>query len=62
MSKWDKKYIELCEEILEKGTRVKNRTGIDTIKLPFKSFEFDLSEEFPILTIKFVAFKSVLSS
>ncbi len=60
MSKWDKKYIELCEEILEKGTRVKNRTGIDTIKIPFKSFEFDLEEEFPILTTKFVAFKSAV--
>lgn len=60
MSKWDKKYIELCEEILEKGVRVQNRTGIDTIKLPFKSFEFDLSEEFPILTTKFVAFKSAV--
>lgn len=60
MSKWDKKYIELCEEILEKGVRVHNRTGIDTIKLPFKSFEFDLEEEFPILTTKFVAFKSAV--
>ena len=60
MSKWDKKYIELCEEILEKGVRVKNRTGIDTIKIPFKSFEFDLEEEFPILTTKFVAFKSAV--
>ncbi len=60
MSKWDQKYIELCEEILEKGTRVTNRTGIDTIKLPFKSFEFDLEEEFPILTTKFVAFKSAV--
>ena len=60
MSKWDKHYIELCEEILEKGVRVENRTGIDTIKLPFKSFEFDLEEEFPILTTKFVAFKSAV--
>lgn len=60
MSKWDKKYIELCEEILEKGTLVKNRTGVDTIKIPFKSFEFDLSEEFPILTTKKVAFKSAV--
>lgn len=60
MSKWDKEYINLCKEILEKGTRVKNRTGIDTIKIPFKSFEFDLSEEFPILTTKFVAFKSAV--
>lgn len=60
MSRWDKEYINLCEEILEKGTKVKNRTGIDTIKLPFKSFVFDLEEEFPILTTKFVAFKSAV--
>ncbi len=60
MSKWDKKYIELCEEILEKGVRVENRTGVDTIKILFKSFEFDLEEEFPILTTKFVAFKSAV--
>lgn len=56
MSSWDKKYIELCKEILEKGTEVKNRTGINTIKLPYKSFSFDLSKEFPILTIKKVNF------
>lgn len=60
MSKWDKEYIKLCEEILEKGVRVHNRTGVDTIKIPFKSFEFDLEEEFPILTTKFVAFKSAV--
>lgn len=60
MAKFDKVYIDLCKEILEKGTRVKNRTGIDTIKIPFKSFEFDLSDEFPILTTKFVAFKSAV--
>ncbi len=60
MAKWDKIYNDLLEEILEKGTRVENRTGIDTIKLPFKSFEFDLSDEFPILTTKFVAFKSAV--
>lgn len=60
MAKWDKIYVELCKEILGKGTRVQNRTGIDTIKIPFKSFEFDLSDEFPILTTKFVAFKSAV--
>jgi thymidylate synthase len=60
MSKWDDTYIKICKEILKEGTEVKNRTGINTIKLPFKSFEFDLSEEFPILTTKFVAFKSAV--
>lgn len=60
MSKWDKEYINLCKEILEKGTEVENRTGVNTIKLPYKAFEFDLEEEFPILTTKFVAFKSAV--
>ena len=60
MSKWDKVYLDLCEEILTNGIRVENRTGIDTIKIPFKSFEFDLEEEFPILTTKFVSFKSAV--
>lgn len=60
MGKWDRKYIELCKDILNNGTEVENRTGINTIKLPYYNFEFDLSEEFPILTTKFVAFKSAV--
>ncbi|MDD2435530.1 MAG: thymidylate synthase [Bacilli bacterium] len=60
MAKWDREYINLCKEIMEYGTEVENRTGINTIKLPYKHFEFDLEEEFPILTTKFVAFKSAI--
>lgn len=60
MSKWDKEYLTLCNKILTEGTQVHNRTGIDTIKLPYYSMSFDLSEEFPILTTKFVAFKSAV--
>ncbi len=60
MSKFDKEYLTLCKEILEEGIEVENRTGINTIKIPFKSFQFDLSEEFPILTTKSVAFKSAV--
>lgn len=60
MAKWDREYINLCKEIIEKGQEVENRTGINTIKLPYKHFEFDLEEEFPILTTKFVAFKSAV--
>lgn len=60
MAKWDKEYITLCKKILKDGTQVSNRTGIDTIKLPYYHFEFDLEEEFPILTTKFVAFKSAV--
>ena len=52
MSKWDEMYLGLCDRILTDGRRVRNRTGTDTVKLPAYSFEFDLSEEFPILTTK----------
>lgn len=52
MSKWDKDYIGLCKRILNEGTEVVNRTGINTIKVPSAHFHFDLSEEFPILTTK----------
>ncbi len=52
MSKWDKDYLDLCREILSDGTRVQNRTGVDTIKVSAHHFHFDLSNEFPILTTK----------
>lgn len=52
MSKWDEIYCNLCRRILDEGVQVHNRTGVDTIKVPSASFQLDLSEEFPILTIK----------
>lgn len=52
MSKWDIEYLKLCRKILKDGVRVENRTGIDTIKIPAYHFEFNLEEEFPVLTTK----------
>lgn len=52
MSVWDKKYCELCKNILNNGIEVPNRTGTNTIKIPSWHFSLDLSEEFPILTTK----------
>ncbi len=52
MSKWDKQYLELCKNILENGTEVENRTGINTVKLPSWHFHINVGEEFPILTTK----------
>ncbi len=60
MSKFDKDYLKLCEEILEHGVEVQNRTGVNTIKIPFYTFEFDLEKEFPILTTKQVFFKNAI--
>ncbi|MBQ7141271.1 MAG: thymidylate synthase [Bacilli bacterium] len=60
MSKWDVQYIGLCKNVLENGYKSNNRTGIATYKLPHQILRFDLEEEFPILTTKFVAFKSAV--
>lgn len=60
MSKWDKDYLDLCKDILENGYYSNNRTGIPTYKIPHKVFKFDLEDEFPILTTKYVAFKSAI--
>lgn len=60
MSKWDKEYIKLCKKILKEGTRVENRTGIDSIKIPAYTLEFDLSKEFPALTTKQLFFRQAI--
>jgi thymidylate synthase len=57
MSKWDIEYLKLCKKILTEGQLVSNRTGIDVLKVPHQILTFDLQDEFPILTTKFVAFK-----
>ena len=60
MSKWDDEYIKLCKKILDEGVRIENRTGTDTIKIPGYFLEFDLSEEFPVLTTKKLYFRQAI--
>lgn len=52
MSQWDDIYCGLCQTILDKGTEVENRTGINTLKIPSVHFQLDVGKEFPILTTK----------
>ena len=61
MAKFDKEYLKLCKKILEEGVEVENRTGINTIKIPGYFFEFDLQDEFPILTTKQLFFKNAIT-
>jgi thymidylate synthase len=56
----DKKYLEIAETIMEDGYFDNNRTGISTYKLPHQIMQFNLEKEFPILTTKFVAFKTAV--
>lgn len=60
MSKADIEYLKIIEEILDCGYYDQNRTGMPTYKLPHKIMQFDLEEEFPILTTKQVGFKTAI--
>ena len=60
MGTYDKIYLKIAKDILEKGYYDNNRCGIKTYKLPHQVMQFDLQKEFPILTTKFVAFKTAV--
>ena len=52
MTEFDKEYLKLLKEILQRGEEVENRTGVNTIKIDKYAFKFDLAKEFPILMTK----------
>jgi len=54
-----KNYHNLLNEVLETGTRQANRTGIDAISIPGAMLKFDLTQGFPAITTKKLAFKSM---
>ncbi len=60
MSYADTQYLDCVEHILAHGTHGNNRTGMPARKLPHQVMQFDLAQEFPILTTKFVAFKTAV--
>jgi len=56
----DTQYLKIVDKIIKKGYYAQNRTGIATYKLPHQIMQFNLAEEFPILTTKHVAFKTAV--
>lgn len=60
MSKFDDIYLDLVDRIINQGYYDNNRTGVATYKLPHQILKFNLEEEFPILTTKYVAFKTAI--
>ena len=52
-------YLDLVKNILERGERKENRTGIDTIAIAGAMFEHNMSKGFPLLTTKKVPFRLV---
>lgn len=55
-----KGYLALLNDVLCNGTRQANRTGIDAISLPGAMLKFDLSQGFPAVTTKRLAFSAVV--
>jgi thymidylate synthase len=55
-----KVYLDTVREVLEKGTRKENRTGVDTISTFNLNYEIDLREGFPLLTTKEISWKNIV--
>jgi len=54
----DTKYLNLCKTILAEGVRKPNRTGTDTIATSGLSIRHDMSDGFPLITTKKMAYKT----
>ena len=55
-----KAYLDVVREVLERGTRKPNRTGVDTISTFNHNYEVDLANGFPLLTTKQIAWKNIV--
>ena len=55
-----KQYLDLVREVLTKGTRKPNRTGVDTLSTFNFNYEIDLREGFPLLTTKEISWKNIV--
>lgn len=57
----EKIYLQLVQKALVSGNKCVDRTGVGTYKLFGEILKFDLNKGFPLLTSKYVPFKSVIS-
>jgi thymidylate synthase len=55
-----KQYLDLVREVLAKGTRKPNRTGVDTLSTFNVNYEIDLRAGFPLLTTKEISWKNIV--
>jgi thymidylate synthase len=61
MNNIDKKYTELLQDILDNGIEKKDRTGTGTISVFGRQIRHKMSEGFPLLTTKKMAFKTMVT-
>ena len=61
MSKNEQAYLDLCQHVLENGTKKSDRTGTGTMSVFGHQMRFDLKDGFPLLTTKRVPFRLIAS-
>jgi len=61
MNNLDRQYTDLLQDILENGTRKMDRTGTGTISVFGRQIRHKMSEGFPVLTTKKMAWKTMVT-
>jgi thymidylate synthase len=61
MNKLDRQYTDLLQDILEHGTRKMDRTGTGTISVFGRQIRHKMSDGFPLLTTKKMAWKTMVT-
>ncbi len=61
MNKLDKDYCDLLQDILDNGTKKMDRTGTGTISVFGRQIRHKMSDGFPLLTTKKMAWKQVVT-
>jgi thymidylate synthase len=60
MNQIDKQYTELLQDILDNGVEKKDRTGTGTLSVFGRQIRHKMSEGFPLLTTKKMAWKTMV--
>jgi len=61
MNNIDKQYQKLLQDIIHNGVEKKDRTGTGTISVFGRQIRHKMSEGFPLLTTKKMAFKTMVT-